>query len=67
MLFLSILERLARRRRRAGASPIWTAAAFAAFLLRTHQRRSAKDAVVLREELKPGQSLLISHTTQRRG
>jgi hypothetical protein len=66
-MLLSILERLARNRRKAGASPIWTAAAFAAFLLRTYQRRSNKDHVVLREELEPGQSLVISHTTQRRG
>lgn len=66
-MLLSLLERLALRRRRAGASQIWTAAAFAAFLLRTYQKRSDRDAVVLREELRPGQSLVISHTTRRRG
>jgi hypothetical protein len=66
-MLLTLLERLARNRRRAGASPLWTAAAFAAFLLRTYQRRSTKDDVVLREALQPGQSLVISHTRQRRG
>lgn len=66
-MLLTILERLARQRRRAGASPIWTAAAFAAFLLRTYRRRADRDTVVLREELRPGQSLVVTHTTQRRG
>jgi hypothetical protein len=66
-MVLSLLERLAARRRRAGASPIWTAAAFAAFLLRTYHKRSTKDAVVLREELAPGETLVITHTTQPRG
>jgi hypothetical protein len=66
-MLLAVLERLARQRRKAGASPIWTAAAFAAFLLRQYQRRSNKDTVVLREELRPGQTLIIDHTTQPRG
>ena len=41
--------------------------AFAAFLLRTYQRRAGRDTVVLREELKPGETLVITHTTQPRG
>ncbi len=66
-MLLTLLERLAARRRRAGASPIWTAAAFAAFLLRTYRRRSARDDVALREVLRPGETLVITHTTQPRG
>jgi hypothetical protein len=66
-MVLSILERLATRRRRSGASPVWTVVAAAAFLLRLHQRRSAKDAVSLREELRPGESLLITHTDRPQG
>ncbi len=66
-MLLTLLERLAARRRRAGASPIWTAAAFAAFLLRLYRRRSASDEVALREVLRPGETLVITHTTQPRG
>lgn len=66
-MLLSLLERLALRRRRSGASGIWTAVAFAAFLLRQYQRRAAKDVVVLREELRPGESILITDTNVPRG
>lgn len=66
-MLLALLERLAARRRRAGASPIWTAAAFAAFLLRRYHRRNARDEVALREVLRPGETLVITHTTQPRG
>jgi hypothetical protein len=66
-MWLSLLERMAARRRRPGAHPAWTAVAFAAFLVRWHQKRVAKDSVVLREALLPGETLVISHTTQRRG
>ena len=66
-MLLRLLERLARRRQRPGSSGIWTAVAFAAFLLRHHQKRSDRDTVSLREELRPGESLLISHTTQPHG
>jgi hypothetical protein len=66
-MWLSLLERLAARRRRPGAHPAWTAVAFGALLVRWHQKRVGKDAVVLREALKPGETLVISHTTQRRG
>jgi hypothetical protein len=66
-MLLRLLELLAARRRRAGAHPVWTAAAFAAFLLRTHQKRSARDEVTLRETLKPGETLVITHTTDRKG
>jgi hypothetical protein len=61
-MLLTILERLGRRRQRPGASGVWTAVAFAAFLLRQYQRRAARDAISLREELRPGESLLITHT-----
>lgn len=66
-MLLSILERLARRRQRSGANGIWTAVAFAAFLLRHYQRRAARDTVVLREELRPGESLLITDTNVPHG
>ena len=66
-MLLTLLERLALRRKRQGASGIWTGIAFAAFLLRWHQRRVAKDVVVLREELRPGEALLVTHTTQQHG
>lgn len=66
-MLLSLLERLAARRRRPGAHPAWTAAAVAVFLLRRYQRRAARDAVALREELRPGETLVITHTTRRRG
>jgi hypothetical protein len=64
---LGLLERLALRRKRPGASGLWTAFAFAAFLLRHHEKRAASRAVSLREELRPGETLVISHTTQPHG
>ncbi len=66
-MLLSLLERLALRRRRPGAHPAWTAVAFGAFLLRQYRKRANRDAVVLREELCPGETLVITHTTQRQG
>ena len=67
MLLLNLLERLAARRRATGHGGIWTGIAFASFLVRWHQRRSARDTITLREELRPGESILVTHTTQRRG
>jgi hypothetical protein len=66
-MLLSLLERLALRRRRPGSHPAWTAVAFAAFLVRRYQKHAAKDAVVLRETVGPGETLMISHTRQRKG
>ena len=66
-MFLRLLEMLALRRKRSGASGIWTGVAFAAFLVRLYQRRADKDSISLREELRPGESLVISHTTSPRG
>lgn len=66
-MLLRLLERLALRRRRPGASGVWTGVAFAAFLLRRYRQRAQRDVVVLREELRPGESLLVSHTTQPHG
>lgn len=66
-MLLSLLERLARRRRRPGAHPAWAAVSFAVLLLRRYQRRARGQEVVLREELKAGERLLISHTAERRG
>ncbi|HLT17330.1 MAG TPA: hypothetical protein VK007_11555 [Acidimicrobiales bacterium] len=66
-MLLRALELLAARRRRPGASGIWTGVAFAAFLLRRYQARQRQDEVVLREELRPGEALLITHTDQPHG
>jgi len=66
-MLLGLLERLALRRKRQGASGLWTAVAFAAFLLRQYKKRAGNDVVSLREELRPGESILISHTTLPRG
>jgi hypothetical protein len=66
-MVLSILERLAARRRRPGAHPAWMAASLALFLIRTHQRRAGRDAVVLREPLRPGETLVITHTNHPQG
>jgi hypothetical protein len=66
MLLLNLLERLASRRRATGHGGIWTGIAFATFLLRWHQRRAARDTITLREELRPGESILVTHTTQPR-
>lgn len=66
-MLLSLLERLALRRKRQGTSGLWTAVAFAAFLLRQYKKRAGNDVVSLREELRPGESILISHTTLPRG
>jgi hypothetical protein len=67
MRMLPLIERLALRRSRPGAHGIWTAVALIAFLLRQYERRVRNDMDVLREELKPGETLLITHTTQPRG
>ena len=66
MLFLlEALQRFAQRRRRAGAGGLWAGIAFATFLMRLHKRRTAP--ATLRETLEPGESILITHTTQQRG
>lgn len=66
-MLLSLLERLAARRRRPGSHPAWSAVAFATLLLRAYRKRVHREAVVLTEELRPGETLVITHTTQRRG
>jgi len=66
-MLLAVLEWLALRRKRPGAHGIWTAAALAAFLLRQHHRQKVREAVSLREELLPGESLLITNTNVPRG
>lgn len=66
-MLLTLLERLARRRMRSGASGVWMAVTLAAFLVREYQKRADRDPVALREELRPGESLVISHTTQPHG
>jgi hypothetical protein len=66
-MLLRLLEQLARRRRRPGSHPAWTAVALAAFLLRIYQQRAQRHEVSLREELRPGETLMISHTTEPMG
>jgi hypothetical protein len=66
-MLLRLLEQLARRRRRPGSHPAWTAVALAAFLLRIYQQRAQRNEVSLREELRPGETLMISHTTEPMG
>jgi hypothetical protein len=66
-MLLRLLEQLARRRRRPGSHPAWTAVAVAAFLLRIYQQRAQRHEVSLREELRPGETLMISHTTEPMG
>lgn len=65
-MLLRALELLGRRRRR-GGHPAWTAVTLAVFLLRRYQQSARRDEVILREELRPGESLLISDTGQTRG
>jgi hypothetical protein len=67
MLFMNLLERLAARRRAAGRGGIWTGIAFGTFLLRIYQRRAHRHTISLSEPLRPGESILITHTTQRQG
>jgi hypothetical protein len=67
MLLLNLLERLAARKRSAGKRGIWSAIAFGSFAYRLYLRRARSQVAVLREPLRPGESLLITHTTQRRG
>ena len=66
-MLLRLLEAVARRRRAGSSNPMWPAVTFALFLLRTYQKRAGRDTIVLREELKPGETLMISHTHQPRG
>ena len=66
-MLLRILERVAVYRRAKGNGGIWTGVAFATFLLRWYRRREARDHVSLLEELRPGESILITHTHPRRG
>ncbi len=66
-MLLRILERVALYRRGKGRGGIWTAISLATFLLRWHKRREAREHLSLIEELRPGESILITHTTQRQG
>ena len=67
-MLLRILERIAvYRRAKKKSGGIWTGIAFATMLLRWHKRREAREHVSLIEELQPGESILITHTTQPHG
>lgn len=66
-MLLSLLQMVARRRGAKGAGGLWTGLSLAIFLLRRYQERAARDDIVLREVLEPGESLLISDTGQPHG
>jgi hypothetical protein len=61
MLLLALLERLALRARRSSIRSVGTGLWITVFLLRSYQKRTARRSVVLREELRPGEALLITH------
>ena len=65
LYLLELVQRIAQRRRRAGAGGVWTGIVFATFLMRVYKRRQRP--ATLTEVLRPGESLLITHTTQPRG
>ena len=67
MRFLQFVERFALRRSSVGGRGVYSSIAFAGFLLRQYDKRSRRNVVVLREELQPGESLLITHTTHTQG
>jgi hypothetical protein len=66
-MLLRVLEQLARRRRRPGSHPAWMAVSLATFLLRQHKKRAHRHEVALREELHPGETLVITHLPEPRG
>ena len=66
MRTLALLELILRRRPR-GSRGVWTGLAFATFLLRQHHKRIASGKVVRREALLPGESIIITHSTQPQG
>jgi hypothetical protein len=67
-MLLRLLQIVARRKRlKGGGGPIWAAATVGAYLIRFYQRREARQTVSLREELRPGETLVISHIDQPRG
>jgi hypothetical protein len=68
---MSVLARLQRegvRRGLFGTSRAWTAIAVGSFTLRQLKKLAKRDAEVVHcQELKPGESILISHTTDTHG
>jgi hypothetical protein len=65
-MLLRALE-FAARRRGARTGGVWTGVSLAIFLLRLLQQRAHRHEISLREELRPGETLIISHTTEPRG
>ncbi len=61
MLLLALLQRLALRARWSGIRSVGAGLWITVYLLRSYQKRSARRSVVLREELRPGEALLITH------
>ena len=66
-MLLRLLQVVARRQKIKGAGGLWTGLSLALFLRRRYQERAARDEVVLREVLHPGESLVISDTGRPRG
>ena len=64
MNLLLLLERLGRRRHKKGASGIWTAVALTAYLLKRYDRHVRHKVDMIREPLRPGETLVITHTTE---
>ena len=65
LILLETLQRFAQRRRRRGGGGIWTGVAAATILLRLYKRRVRP--ATLSQTLLPGESIVITHTTQRHG
>ena len=63
------LQRQAARRRLHGEGRGWTIAWAAAFTVRHLYMRSGRkgEDIVLRQEIKPGESLIVSHTGETYG
>lgn len=68
MSVLARLQRVGVRRGVFGTSRAWTVVAVGTFTLRQLGKLAKRDPeVVHRQELKPGESILISHTTDTHG
>jgi hypothetical protein len=68
MSIVDVVQRTAVRRGVFGTSRAWLAVAIGTWSLRQARRiASRRETAVLTEELRPGESLLITHTTDTYG
>ncbi len=68
MSVLARLQRVGVRRGLFGTSRAWTAIAVGSFTLRRLKKLAKREPqIVYCQELKPGESILISHTTDTHG